>query len=161
MSLQRCLQIVNDAPSCEPAVMLRIAFASSDMNHVNQHFGAARCFAIYRVTAGSAELLQAVQFDDIANGDHGDKLADRIDALKECDAVYCEAVGGSAISRLLTAGVQPLKSGGFPSIQTLVETLQHELSGSVVTPWIVKALSRRRQAGTDRFQLMEQEGWLE
>ena len=36
--------------------MIRIAFASTDRQHVNTHFGAAERFVVYEVSAGHAEL---------------------------------------------------------------------------------------------------------
>ena len=41
---------------------LRIAFASSDRKHVDQHFGAALAFAIYAVSAESAHLDEVAVF---------------------------------------------------------------------------------------------------
>ncbi len=61
--LQRRLQLVNSVTeqSWEDAA-IKVAFATSDMRHVDQHFGAAETFAIYMVDAGHSRLLEASKF---------------------------------------------------------------------------------------------------
>ena len=44
---------------------LKIAFATTDMETVNQHFGSAKSFAIYAVDMEDAQLLEAAQFGEL------------------------------------------------------------------------------------------------
>ena len=67
MSLQRRMQIIDGStPDGEDSkfseTALRIAFATSDMTHVNQHFGSAKSFAIYAINPDDSKLLEASQF---------------------------------------------------------------------------------------------------
>lgn len=111
MGLQRHLRLVGN--KTEEGVMmsrpLRIAFATDDLQHVNQHFGATRGFAIYTVNEEHAELVEATQFSKYQQDHNEDKLAAKMEMLQQCAAVYCQAVGSSAIHQLLAAGIQPLK----------------------------------------------------
>ena len=83
MALQRQLRIVDSARGedmTETALM--IAFATSDMQRVDQHFGSARSFAIYAVDMEQAKLLQAAQFGQLAQDGDEDKLAAKLELLE-------------------------------------------------------------------------------
>ena len=87
---------------------LKIAFATTDMETVNQHFGSAKSFAIYAVNMDDAQLLEAAQFGELSQDGNEDKLSVKLDLLSGCAAVYCQAVGGSAINQLIAKGIQPV-----------------------------------------------------
>ena len=74
--------------------------------------------------------------------------------------MYCQAAGGSAVRQLLGIGVQPLKVAHGSAIGRLIEELQDEL---VRGPggWVARAMKRMEKQTTDRFDLMEEEGWVE
>jgi nitrogen fixation protein NifX len=63
MTVERRLKVVkmrDDAMGRDPAV--KVAFATGDMRHVDQHFGAAQSFAIYAVEAQRSSLVEVTQF---------------------------------------------------------------------------------------------------
>jgi nitrogen fixation protein NifX len=138
-----------------------VAFASADRKRVDQHFGAAEGFVIYRVGADRTELLQAAQFGRLDMDGNEDKLAAKIDALADCVAVYCQAVGASAIGQLKTRGIQPIKVAPDTPISGLLKALQRELREGVPSAWLARALERRTPGSADRFDAMEAEGWHE
>jgi nitrogen fixation protein NifX len=140
--------------------MVKVAFASSDRQHVDQHFGAARAFAVYAVDAHSSVLSEVAEFLESAMDGNEGKLAAKIALLGECVAVYCQAVGASAIQQLLAQGIQPIKvTDGMP-IESLIAMLQEELRAGP-TGWLAKAIQRRQRGATSRFAAMEAEGWQE
>jgi nitrogen fixation protein NifX len=139
---------------------VKIAFASSDRRQVDQHFGAAESFAIYELSDADARLVEVAEFtdSDTAMDGHEGKLAGKIDLLQACAAVYCNAVGASAIKQLLARGIQPLKV----EEGTLIDTLLGELNQSLASnppAWMVKQI--KRQNGGDRFGSMAEEEWQE
>lgn len=140
--------------------MLKFAFASTDMKHVDQHFGSAQGFALYGVDMDKSELLEVVQFSDTAQDGNENKLIDKMAALEGCAAVYCQAVGGSAIRQLTMQGVQPIKVSAGAEIAELIENIQEELRAGP-TAWLAKALHRQQPKNTSRFDDMEAEGWSE
>ncbi len=141
---------------------LKFAFASSDMRHVDQHFGSAKAFAIYAVDPRHATLLEVAQFEEHAKDGNEDKLIAKLEILEGCAAVYCQAVGASAIRQLVARGIQPLKVSEGAAISDLVEALQEEL-GDTPSSWLAKAIKRQRPASAEqeRFDNMEAEGWRE
>lgn len=140
---------------------VRIAFASTDRSTVNQHFGAAEAFAIFEVGTASSQLVEVCEFIDTASQDGNDnKLPGKIATLAGCAAVYCLAVGASAVKQLLAAGVQPVRVEEGSGIDALIADIQAELT-SGPTGWLAKALRGRAGADAARFDAMEAEGWRE
>ncbi len=161
MTLERRLRLMTGGTSVIPTdSALKVAFATSDMKHVDQHFGAAESFAVYGLNQKHAALAEAVQFGRPAMDGNEDKLAAKIEALEGCMAVYCQAVGAAAIDRLQARGVQAVKVSPGAEIADLVEALQNELRQGPGT-WVARAIERQKPRDARRFDDMEQEGWLE
>lgn len=138
--------------------MLRIAFATDDRARVNQHFGAAAGFAVYALDGERAQLVQVAEFAADSMDGNEDKLAARIAALAGCAAVYCLAVGGSAVRQLLAAGVQPIRLEAPETIDSLLATLKAAVRDGGV-PWIDKLV--KREGDADRYARMAAEEWQE
>lgn len=139
---------------------LKIAFATTDMETVNQHFGSAKSFAIYAVNMDDALLLEAAQFGELQQDGNEDKLSVKIDLLNGCAAVYCQAVGGSAINQLIAKNIQPVKVHEGGKIKDLIVDLQNEMKAGP-SSWLAKAINQHKRPDPDRFNQMEEEGWDE
>jgi nitrogen fixation protein NifX len=139
---------------------LKIAFATTDMETVNQHFGSAKSFAIYAVDMDDAQLLEAAQFGELQQDGNEDKLSVKIELLNGCAAVYCQAVGGSAINQLITKGIQPVKVHEGGRINDLIVDLQNEMKAGP-SSWLAKAINQHKSPDPERFNQMEDEGWDE
>lgn len=138
--------------------MLKVAFATADRERVNQHFGAATCFAIYSLDGERAKLVEVAEFPEEAMDGNENKLGAKIAALNGCAAVYCLAVGGSAVRQLLAGGIQPVRLDDPVFIDALLAQLRQAVREGGV-PWIDKAL--KRDANAERFDQMAAEGWEE
>lgn len=156
MTITRRLQVVDDS---DRSTLLKVAFATSDNQQVDQHFGSTRAFAIYGVDPGQARLLQIAEFAEIRAEDE-DKLAEKIAVLDGCIAVYCRACGASAVRQLLVRSIQPVKVNDGSDIQELIETLQQELREGP-SSWLAKAMHRQQLLAGGRFDEMEADGWKE
>jgi nitrogen fixation protein NifX len=139
---------------------LKIAFATTDMETVNQHFGSAKSFAIYAVNMDDAQLLEAAQFGELQQDGNEDKLSVKIELLNGCAAVYCQAVGGSAINQLIAKGIQPVKVHEGGKIKDLIVDLQNEMKAGP-SSWLAKAINQHKSPDPERFNQMEDEGWDE
>ena len=158
MQLQRQLRLVD--PVAQSEVSLKVAFATTDMKQVNQHFGSAKSFAVYAITDGQATLLEVAQFGRLEQDGNEDKLAVKLAALQGCAAVYSQAVGSSAVQQLMRMGIQPMRVDPGRRISDLICALQDDMK-SGASPWVSKALAAQGQADTARFDAMEDEGWQE
>lgn len=161
MSLARRMQVVPHPEQRMPMeTAIKVAFATTDMVHVNQHFGSARSFAVYAVNPEQSELLEAAQFGELAQDGNEDKLSVKIQLLNGCAAVYCQAIGASAIKQIVAQGIQPIKVHEGSAIKDLLADLQNEMK-SGPSSWLAKAINQHKGPDPGRFDAMEQEGWDE
>jgi len=161
MSLTRRMHIVqgtDENKSMETA--LKIAFATTDMETVNQHFGSAKSFAIYAVDMENTQLLEAAQFGELKQDGDENKLSVKIELLNGCAAVYCQAIGGSAINQLIAKNIQPVKVHEGGKIKDLIVDLQNEMKAGP-SSWLAKAINQHKSPDPQRFNKMEDEGWDE
>ena len=94
MTLQRKLKLVtDDSTAADTTAAIKVAFASADRKHIDQHFGAAEGLVLYQVSPTGYELLEVAQFGRLDMDGNEDKLGAKIEMLRDCVAVYCQAVG--------------------------------------------------------------------
>lgn len=75
---------------------MKVAFATQDLKRVDAHFGWAKNIAIYEIGPEGHSFLEAIEFDgDLKEDGNEDKLAPKIDAIKDCAILYVAAIGGS------------------------------------------------------------------
>ena len=138
---------------------LQVAFASKDRTHVDQHFGAAEGFVLYLADSTHAKLSGVLEFPPESMDGNENKLSEKIDALRGCAAVFCLAVGGSAVRQLVQAGIQPMRLDTAEPVENILHTIICGIRDGGV-PWIDKAL-RAQDGDTARFERMLEEGWQE
>jgi nitrogen fixation protein NifX len=167
--------------------MLHIAFASTDVEHVNTHFGAAERFVVYDVSPGHAELVKVGDFQAaVMKGEHKerklpagtrivlgeemapkpgeldrppeDKVIAKLEFLKDCAAVYAASIGTSSIKRLMSAGIQPIICDNNQQIRDLLDEVSLALAVGGLS-WVDRAKARLREKSPGRFDEMEKEGW--
>lgn len=147
MAMQRQLRVLEGEAGGDDAVALQVAFATSDLKHVDQHFGSAE-----RVT-----LSRVAEFGKLAMDGNENKLLEKFVLLDGCAAVYSQAIGPSAVRQLMGLGIQPMRVPDGSLIIALLSGLQHELAAGA-PGWIARALERQRR-DQRRFDAMETEGW--
>ena len=127
----------------EKGLVMKVAFASSDKIHVNEHFGRAEQFYIWEIGPEVAGFTGMVQVRT-----EGDDEADRIEArcagLADCALVYVAEIGGPAAARLVAKKIHPIKSKDREPIALMVEKLQEVLRGSP-PPWLRKAMLKNER----------------
>lgn len=153
----RQLQVLDN----DDDVLLKVAFASSDRQTVNQHFGSSKSFVIYGVNPEAMKLLSVVEFGELEQDGNEDKLVTKLDLLDGCVAVYCCACGASAVRQLMAKNINPVKVTEGARIEDLLAAFQTELREGP-SSWLAKAI-RRVSSGNDakRFDAMAAEGWDE
>lgn len=140
--------------------LLKVAFASTDRLHVDQHFGSSRAFVIYGVDQARAKVLSVAEFADQEQDGDEDKLISKLNLLEGCIAVYCKACGASAVRQLLSVGIQPVKVSQITDIQALIEILQLELREGP-SAWLARAVQRIEGINGQRFDAMADQAWDE
>ena len=137
---------------------IKVAFASTDMKHVDQHFGSAECFVVYAVNPDQSRMIDVIQFGELAQDGNENKLIAKMEALEGCAAVYIQAIGASAINQLRSLGVQPVKVSHGTPIGEMLHALRDELREGPRN-WLARAIEQQKDP--DRFDAMAAEGWDE
>ena len=128
---------------------MKVAFATQDLKRVDAHFGWAKNLAIYDVTPEGSTFLEAIQFDgDLQEDGNEDKLAPKIEVIKDCAILYVAAIGGSGAARVVANKVHPIKVNQPEDISDLCQKLVDVLNGTP-PPWLRKVLNKGQERSYD------------
>lgn len=128
---------------------MKVAFATQDLKRVDAHFGWAKNIAIYEVGPESSHFLEAIEFDgDLKEDGNEDKLAPKIEAIKDCAILYVAAIGGSGAARVVANNIHPMKVNQPEEISDLIEKLATVLRGTP-PPWLRKVMSKGQERSFD------------
>ena len=128
---------------------MRVAFATQDQQRVDAHFGWAKHLAIYDVTPTGSSFVETFHFgEDLAEDGNEDKLAPKLDAIRDCAIVYVAAIGGSAAARVVASKIHPVKVNQPEPIMDILDKLQDVLKGTP-PPWLRKALLKGQERSFD------------
>ncbi len=91
-------------------VKILIAVATKGGGRVNEHFGHAKEFQIYELSASGAKFVGHRRVDLYCQGGFGDEdsLETVIRAINDCTAVFVAKIGGCPKNDLLKAGIEPV-----------------------------------------------------
>lgn len=121
---------------------MKVAFATQDLKRVDAHFGWAKNIAIYNLDPEGFALDQVVAFEgDLKEDGDEDKLAPKLDAIKDCAILYVAAIGGSGAARVVAQNIHPMKVNEPEAIEGLLVKLQDVLKGNP-PPWLRKVMAK-------------------
>lgn len=121
---------------------MKVAFATQDLRRVDAHFGWAKNIAIYDVAPTGHVFLKAVEFEgDLTEDGNDDKLAPKIEAIKDCAILYVAAIGGAGAARVVANKIHPIKVNKPESILVLLKRLERILQATP-PPWLRKAMAK-------------------
>jgi nitrogen fixation protein NifX len=124
---------------------MKVAFATQDLQRVDAHFGWAKNIAVYDITAAGYDFVQTFSFDgDLQEDGNEDKLAPKIDAIKDCALLYVAAIGGSGAARVVANKIHPVKVANAEPIFDILDKLQEVVNGTP-PPWLRKALQKGQE----------------
>ena len=87
---------------------MKIAFASTDNIHVNDHFGWCKCYYLYELREDSFVFLKALDSSkEIA--EEGDKLAYKIECLEDANILCASHIGPRASLMVKGSGIFVLR----------------------------------------------------
>ena len=93
--------------------------------------------------------MEAIQFDgDLKEDGNEDKLAPKIEAIKDCAILYVAAIGGSGAARVVANNIHPMKVNQPEEISDLLLKLENVLKGTP-PPWLRKALNKDKEKTFD------------
>ena len=131
---------------------MKIAFSTQDKQNVDAHFGWAKNLAIYDITAKGYTFIENLEFGGKLEEDGDeDKLAPKLEALKDCAILYVAAIGGSAAARVVAAKIHPIKVPQPEPILDILDKLQEVLNGTP-PPWLRKVLQKGMDVAAPNFE---------
>jgi nitrogen fixation protein NifX len=129
---------------------VKIAFATTDGTHVDEHFGRAGMFAIYDITDAGHHFIEIRKFADgmdrvvMDTKDqgplHDSAVQGKVDRLADCKLIYLTEIGGPSAARLVKKGIMPMKMKGPVSIANALAQLEETIKKGP-PPWLRKALN--------------------
>jgi len=128
---------------------MKVAFATQDLKRVDAHFGWAKNIAVYEIAPEGHRFVEVFQFEgDLTEDGNEDKLAPKIEAIKDVAILYVAAIGGSAAARVVATGIHPVKVNQPEEISVLLDKLVAVLQGSP-PPWLRKAMMKGKERDFD------------
>jgi nitrogen fixation protein NifX len=128
---------------------MKVAFATTDGNNVDEHFGRAGMFAIYEMTEGGFHFVEMRKFADgmdkavVDTKDmgplHDNAVQGKVDRLSDCKLIYLTEIGGPSAARLVKKGIMPMKVKEPVSIENALKQLGEMIRKSP-PPWVRKAM---------------------
>jgi nitrogen fixation protein NifX len=132
------------APPLDPYVegdmpgSIRVACASDTGELLDGHFGAARRFLVYQVSADEARLIDVRSADDTGSED---KNAYRAGLIRDCQVLYVASIGGPAAAKVIKAEIHPIKDAAGGSARDRMVALQGVLAAKP-PPWLAKVMGQ-------------------
>jgi nitrogen fixation protein NifX len=133
---------------------MRIAFATHDLKTMDAHFGGARNFAIYAVSAEGYRFVEAIRFDGSSDEDgvHADadedRITPRVEAIEGCALLFVLAIGGPAAAKVVNRRIHPVKLPHPEPIDQVLERVQKMLR-TAPPPWLRKAMASESSKNLD------------
>lgn len=88
---------------------MKIAFASTDNIHINDHFGWCKCFYLYEIKEETYRFLKALDSSKELS-EEGDKLIYKIECLEDANIVCASHIGPRASLMVKGSGIFVLKA---------------------------------------------------
>lgn len=128
---------------------MKVAFATTDGVHVDEHFGRAERFTIYEFTPEGYRNLGMRVFsesrDITVEGTKGQGMPhdttvnEKVERLSDCGIVYLTSIGGPSAARLANRGIMPVKVPEGISIEELAQKLLETIQ-TAPPPWLKKRI---------------------
>jgi nitrogen fixation protein NifX len=131
---------------------MKVAFATQDCKRIDAHFGWAKNIAIYDLEKEGFSLDKVVAFEgDLKEDGDEDKLAPKIEAIKDCSILVVAAIGGSGAARVVANNIHPMKVAHPEPIEEMLVKLQEVLKGTP-PPWLRKVMAKGQTSKTLDFE---------
>jgi len=123
---------------------MKIAFASKDNIHINQHFGWCEMFYIYEIFEDDYTLINEID-SSLKFDNEVEKLEYKISCLEDSDIVDVVEIGPKAAAMVKSAGIYPMKSSHEDEkIEDVIISLQKLMKDNPPL-WLKRILLKGKQ----------------
>ncbi|MEY4505103.1 MAG: hypothetical protein RL154_1400 [Pseudomonadota bacterium] len=120
---------------------MKVAFATKDLQTVNDHFGWAKQFAIYDITKDGFKLDKVVTTEEEDPHEEDDKISAKLALIEGSSIIYCQAIGANAAARVVKAQIHPVKIPEPEQIEVVLNKMIDMLKTNP-PPWIRRIIAR-------------------
>jgi nitrogen fixation protein NifX len=114
---------------------LKVAFATTDLENIDSHFGSAKQFAVYEISKSATTMCEIKKVLE--------KDTDKAVALLEgIDIVYFTNVGAIAAAKLINNGIFTIKYKEIVGIEEEIKKLKDMLNSNP-PPFIKKIIEKK------------------
>lgn len=122
---------------------MNIAFASSNGESIDQHFGWSKQFYLYEVSEDEATLLKVIDSSEEPEEEVA-KLNYKIGTIEEADIMYCTQIGPKASKMVQAAGIHPVKVAEGENLQAAIKQI-HEMLSDKPPMWLLRIFHKAKQ----------------
>lgn len=99
--------------------VIRVAVATKEGAAVSEHFGHAKAFDIYDLSANTCHLIEQRQVRHYCLGGSSDKtaMAEILETIQDCDAVFVAKVGDGPSEKLAARGITTISDYAWEAIE--------------------------------------------
>jgi nitrogen fixation protein NifX len=135
INLGRNMKSIKIKSNEEKTGSLKVAFATSDLENIDSHFGSAKQFAVYEISKESKTVCEIIKIED--------KDTDKtVELLKGIDIVYFTNIGAIAAAKIINNGIFPIKYKETVSIEEEIKKLTDMLNTNP-PPFIKKIIEKK------------------
>ncbi|MBU1659545.1 dinitrogenase iron-molybdenum cofactor biosynthesis protein [bacterium] len=106
---------------------MNIAFASSNGEKIDQHFGRSKIFYLYKVDKNRVEFIDLIDSSKEPE-EEKEKLDYKIATINEADIIYCTQIGPTASKMVQASGIHPVRVSEGEAISEAAAKLQAMLN---------------------------------
>lgn len=137
---------------------IRIACTSNNGHMIDGQFATCKHYLIYQVAAESFRLIDIRILDATPDGSEKPKGLDKHSAraflLEDCHVLCTTEIGGLAASKVVKAGIHPMKLEQTVPAVVFIREIQQVLRDSP-PPWLAKAMAMANPVSDDAKSPME------
>jgi nitrogen fixation protein NifB len=124
------LAALENSEPAQAARSIQVAVASSSLQLIDQHFGHATQFSMYRVTADEITQLDDFVWQQYCQGSEqcDDSAVKDLSQLKHVDTILCSRIGHAPQQELSAMNVKANTDYALRDIQGALEDLQQQLA---------------------------------
>ena len=120
-----------------------VAFASSNGELIDQHFGWSKAFYLYEIDNSSSNFVKILDSSNEPEEEKA-KLNYKIGTLEDADIVYCTQIGPTASKMVQAAGIHPARVAEGEKITDAIEQLQGMLNDNPPI-WLLRIFHRAQK----------------
>lgn len=122
---------------------MNIAFASSNGEVIDQHFGWSKTFYLFKVDKDASTFLGSIDSSEEPEEEKA-KLTYKIGTIEEADIMYCTQIGPTASKMVQASGIHPVRVAEGETIADAIAKIQQMFQDNPPM-WLLRIFHKAEQ----------------